>query len=283
MLRTLLAAAFVCASFGAVHARDADTLRARHAQLEKQLASNPFGRPVHVLSQETPGEHRGEIFAIIDQPYGKAGPALRRVEHWCDILLLQANVKHCEAADAALRFFVARKPGDSLDRAHAIDFSYAVTEAQRDYVRVTLTSANGPADTSDYRIELEATPLENGAAFLHLSYSYKLGFTARVAMKTYLATSGRDKVGFSVVDRLPDGQPVLVDGVRGVVERSTMRYYLAIEAFLGTLDAPPARRLDARLRRFHAALERHPQLRELALNEYLQLKRKDAARLAQAR
>ena len=92
-------------------------------------------------------------------------------------------------------------------------------------------------------------------------------------MNMYLATSGRDKVGFSVVDRTADGQPVYVGGVRGVVERNTMRYYLALEAYLGTLDAPAADRLEKRLRAFHAALERYPrQLHELELDEYLEIK-----------
>ena len=284
VLRTFLAIA-VLFSPGVIQADDADALRARHAALREQLASNPFGRPLHVLSKEEPGEHQGEVFAILDKPYAQVGPALRRLGHWCDILILQANVKHCEAstADASLRFFVARRPTDSVDRAYGVDFRYEVTEPQADYLRVALTSANGPADTSDYRIVLKAAALDGRRTFLHMSYSYRLGFSARVAMKTYLATSGRDKVGFSIVDRLPDGRPVYVDGVRGIVERSTMRYYLAIEAFLDALDAPSARRLDTRLRNFHAALERHPrQLRELRLEEYLQLKRGDAARLAQA-
>ena len=59
-----------------------------------------------------------------------------------------------------------------------------------------------------------------------------------MAMDAYLAGAGREKVGFSVVERLPDGRPVYVDGVRGVVERSAMRYYLAIES---TVDVLPFR------------------------------------------
>ena len=89
-----------------------------------------------------------------------------------------------------------------------------------------------------------------------------------MGMNMYLATSGRDKVGFSVVERAADGRPVYVGGVRGVVERNTMRYYLALEAYLGTLEAPGAERLDKRLRAFHAGLERYPrQLHELELAE----------------
>jgi hypothetical protein len=72
--------------------------------------------------------------------------------------------------------------------------------------------------------------------------------------------------------------------VRGVVERNTMRYYLALEAYLGTLDAPAPQRVDKRLRAFHAGLERYPQqLHELELAEYLEIKRRDVSRVVQAR
>ena len=61
-----------------------------------------------------------------------------------------------------------------------------------------------------------------------------------------------------------------------------MRYYLAVEAYLGTLDAPAAERMEKRLRAFHAGLERYPlQLRELELAEYLAIKRRDASRMLQ--
>jgi hypothetical protein len=70
------------------------------------------------------------------------------------------------------------------------------------------------------------------------------------------------------------GPPGLVGGVRGVMERNTMRYYLAIEAFLGALAAPPQARFEKRIRDWFAASERYPlQLHELDRAEYLGMKR----------
>lgn len=40
------------------------------------------------------------------------------------------------------------------------------------------------------------------------------------------------------------GEPRYVGGMRGAVERDTMRYYLGIEAFLGALEAPRAQRTE---------------------------------------
>jgi hypothetical protein len=98
---------------------------------------------------------------------------------------------------------------------------------------------------------------------------------ARIALQGYLATSGRDKVGFSIVERDAEGRPAYVGGTRGMLERNTMRYYLALEAYLDSLDAPPGESLDRRLRAWYAAIERYPvQLQEeLSREEYLRLKR----------
>lgn len=268
-----------------VHAQDAQALRARHAALQEALADNHFGRPIYIESAERGYAHQGTVLAVIEQPFRRVATALRDAAHWCDVLILQANVKHCEASGGAaqtLAIFVAREPTDSPEDAFRSEFRYQVSAARADYLRVALDAPKGPLGMSDYRIRLEAAPLDGERTILHFGYAYTLGWAARMAMDMYLAFSGRDKVGFSVVERTPEGRPVYVGGARGIVERNTMRNYLALEAFLGTLDAPLAERIERRLRAFHAALERHPrQLREHALDEYLAIKRPDVARLGQ--
>jgi hypothetical protein len=82
-----------------------------------------------------------------------------------------------------------------------------------------------------------------------------------------------------VVGKEDDGAPHFVGGMRGVVERNTMRYYLAIEAFLGALSAPPKARLAKSLGDWFTATENYPrQLREMGRAEYLEMKRKEYAR-----
>lgn len=277
MPRTCLFA-FLCAvSLNApLLAQDASTLRARYAQLREALASNPYGRPLHVESSEASGKQAGEVYAVVDQPYGVLAPALQRVDEWCRILILPANVQRCRPSDAgdALSMFVARKPYDPLEDAYQVDLRFEVATAGRDYLRVALGSPSGPFGTANYRIGLEAAPLDAQRTFVHMSYSYTLGLMARIAVQGYLATSGRDKVGFSIVDRDAEGRPVHAGGTRGMLERNTMRYYLALEAYLDSLAAPPGERLERRLRAWYAGIERYPQLREeLQLEEYLRLKR----------
>jgi hypothetical protein len=269
-----------------VHGQDANALRARHAALHAELADNPFGRPLYVESSEDAGQHAGAVYAVIEQPFKRLSSALRRAQQWCDVLILQANVKHCEAPNGGgvLSLFVGRKAADSLEQAYSAEFNFSVPSASADYLLVALDAPEGPLGTTDYRIRLEATPLDAGRTFLRLAYSYTLRTAARMGMSMYLSTSGRDKVGFSVVERTAQGRPVYVGGVRGVVERNAMRYYLALEAYLDTLDAPAPERVDERLRAFHAALERYPrQLREHTLAEYLEVKQRDVSRVMQAR
>jgi hypothetical protein len=264
-----------------VQAQDAQALRERHATLRAQLADNAFGRPLYVESSENGGEHKGAIYAVVEQPFKRVSAGLRRAAQWCEALFLQANVKGCAAANGGdkLSLFVARKPGDAPDSAYRVDLGFEVPATGDDYLRVALGAPEGPFGTTDYRVRLEATPLDGRRTFLHLAYSYTLRSTARMGMSMYLATSGRDKVGFSVVERTADGRPVHVGGMRGVVERNTMRYYLALEAYLRTLDAPAGERMEQRLRAFHAGLESYPrQLHELELAEYLEIKRRDATR-----
>jgi hypothetical protein len=98
-------------------------------------------------------------------------------------------------------------------------------------------------------------------------------------MHAYLATAGSKKVGFTITGTRSDGQVDYVGGLRGMVERNTMRYYLAIEAYLGALSAPPAAQLEKRLQDWYVETERYPrQLHEIEKNDYLQMKRREYVR-----
>jgi hypothetical protein len=279
----LLGLLCVAALTAPVAAQDATALRARYAALRDQLSNNQFRRPLYVESHESPGELKGEIYALVAQPYATLGPALQGVDHWCEILILHLNVKDCQGRSTGtadtLRLVIGKKYDQPLEEAYRVDFSYKISAASADYLQILLNAEAGPLGTKNYRILLEAVALDSRRTFVHMSYSYAYGMTAQVAMQAYLATIGRNKVGFSVVERRTDGQPVYIDGVRGVVERNTMRYYLAIEAYLGAIDLPLSERLEKRLSDWHAAIERYPQqLHELERAEYLAMKRREVKR-----
>jgi hypothetical protein len=284
----LFAVALVCLGVGIAHADDADansaaSLRAKYGALQDQLSHNQFQRPLYMDSSEISGGVTGDIYAVINYPFATAGAALNGPARWCDILSLHLNTKYCRASTSSqgsvLNVNIGKKHDQPLDEAYRVDFAYRVAADIPHYLKVMLTADEGPLSTRNYRIMLEAIPLEDGRTFIHLSYSYAYGLAGRLAMQAYLGTSGSNKVGFTVVGKQSDGQPLHVGGMRGVVERNTMRYYLAIEAFLGALSAPPQARLEKRLHDWFAAVERYPrQLHEMEQGEYLDMKRKEYLR-----
>jgi hypothetical protein len=256
-------------------------LRARHAELRPALERNAFGRPIHLVSKE--GDHllNGDIHAIVEHPFGTVSEALHRASDWCDILIMPFNTKLCttSASGDALSVYVGRKNNVEPRDAHRLDFTYKVAARSADYLRLELRAAEGPLGTRDYVITLEVTPVDARRSFLHLSYSYAYGTVSRVAMQAYLATIGRNKVGFSEVPR-DDGRKELVRGMRGIMERNTMRYYLAIEAYLGSLGTPPESRVEKRLTDWYAASASYPrQLSEMERAEYLAMKQREIRRM----
>jgi hypothetical protein len=280
-----LAAALACGLLGAPFARaqDAAALRAKHDSLTEKLASNPFKQPLVLESAQSAGDLKGDVYAVVDQPFSAVGPALQGMDHWCELLILHLNVKNCSFAGKppaeVLSLVVGRKFDQPLDEGYKVDFAYAMPAASADYLRVQMAAETGPLSTRNYRLALEAVPLDAKRSFIHMSYSYAYGTAARLAMQAYLSTAGREKVGFSVTGKTEDGKPIYIDGVRGVVERNTMRYYLAIEAYLGSLAAQPGEQQERRLRDWFAATERHArQLHEMEREEYLTMKRRELQR-----
>jgi hypothetical protein len=146
---------------------------------------------------------------------------------------------------------------------------------------IELDAPSGPFGTRDYRILLEAVPLDGNRSFIHLGYAFGYGAFGHVAMQGYLGTVASEKVGFTLAKPAAPGQPPqYVGGTRGLVERNTMRYYLAIDAYLAALSLPPAERVEKRLQTWFAATERYPkQLHEMEGGIYLEMKRKEIMRM----
>ncbi len=257
-------------------------LRERFAALRSQPEANPFGMPLFLQAQETENRVQGDVYALIDLPYREARPALERIDDWCRILTLHINVKYCRPTDGnarqALTVGVAPKYEQTLSSVNWVRFAFQTAAAGDEYLQIVLRAPSGPFGTSDYRMSVELVPFE-GRSLLHLSYGYSYGVTASMAMQTYLATLGRNKVGFSVVGRQADGQPIYVNGMRGVIERNVMRYYFAFDAYLAAQRRPPPDRLLKSLQEWFDATERHPrQLREVTRNEYFDMKLREFER-----
>jgi len=98
---------------------------------------------------------------------------------------------------------VGPKRGDAVGTSYRMAYELRIGAIDAAYLNVTLQAAKGPLSTSDHRIVLEGVPIEGGRSFVHLDYAYSYGLMAKLAMKAYLATAGRSKVGFTVIDQGP--------------------------------------------------------------------------------
>lgn len=261
---------------GNANSNASGALPQRLEALRPQLARSPFGRPLVLQSNNADAAPQGDVYAVVDHPIGEVVQALGKPAQWCGVLLLQTNVKRCGADEGALEVGVTRKYTDTPDSAQPMRFAWQQRAATPMHLSVELHAASGPLGTSNYRLRFEAVPAGPQKSFVHLSYGYEAGIAARFATSAYLSTSGRDKVGFTVTGKDGQGKPLYVGGMQGVAERNTMRYFLAIDAYLDTAALPPGERVERRLREFHAALEKYPaQLHETQLDEYLALKRRE--------
>jgi hypothetical protein len=258
----------------------ASALRARYAAFYERLEQSPFLQQLEVESFEDARAAGGDIYSIVNHSIATVSEAFTSPTAWCDALILHLNVKYCHPAAhddrIVLSVAIGKKSEQPLRSTDRFEFVYHVAASQPDYLEVELAAPKGPYGTRKYRIALEAVSLENERSFMRLHYSCTYGFVGRVAMKAYLATSGSSKVGFTMIGDPNDAQPKLVSGVRGAIERNAMRYYLAIEAYLGALASPAGDRFEQSLEQWFIASERYPrQLHEVDRDAYLAMKRNE--------
>ena len=259
----------------------AQTLRATHQRLSDRLEHSSFGRPVQIDSVETADGLQGDVYALVDHPLPEISNTLKGSAHWCEVLTLHINNRRCTVASGPqgrdmITLYVVRRYDKPIDQAFELPFVYRVAGASPEHLSVELSAESGPLGTSNYRVKLEALALDEHKSFLHFSYSYDHNAMVRLGTMAYLATFGSDKVGFTVIGKTPEGQPDYIRGLRGLVERNAMRYFLTLDAYLA---APGSDQSDRRQRRWFAAAEQYPrQLHEVDLDTYLALKREDRQR-----
>jgi hypothetical protein len=289
-LAVALGAALALAAGAAQAYAGPDALRARYDELQPQLQHNAFHREMYVDSSESGDTLKGDVYAVLDYPFPLVSKTLARPQDWCDVMMLPFNAKFCRAAPgsgggggATLQVGLGRKYDQPAADAYKLDFALQPVAASAQYFESRLHADSGPIGTRDYRIVVSAVPIDARRTFMHFSYSYAYGMAGRIAMQAYLSTAGADKVGFSTA-RDGNGPPHYVGGVRGAIERTAMRYYLAIDAQMASLSVPPDQRLDKRIETWFRETERYPrQLHEMDHDTYVSMKRNEYGRQQQAK
>lgn len=282
MASVLVAFCLPCPGVLASSADDAANLREAYQKLMPRLEHNQFERPLYLDSEESPSTLKGEVYAVMAYPFATLNEVFddptQGSKNWCDVMILHPNIKYCRATSGedrnTLLVNVSKKEvAEELGTTYVVQFEYDAATTGPGYLQVKLRADRGPLGTRDYQIVVEAVELGGGRTFVHLTYAYSYGAIGRLAMKAYLAAFAHGKVGFTEIADPSAAKPEYIGGMRGLMERNTMRYYLAVDAYLGALSAPPDKQLAQRLTNWFDANERYPrQLHELDRREYMQMK-----------
>src|SRR5438132_13120017 len=249
----------------------AQALRSYHATIAPRLAGNDFGGPLLLQSEEADRRIEGDVYAVVDHPFAEVATALADPPNWCEILILHQNTKSCrretDTRGTTIELRVGKKDPQPPEEAALLAFRWLGAAKRADYLSIQMDADDGPYDTHGYRRFAEAVPLEGGRTFLHMGYAFSYGGAGSLAMRIYLATVARNKVGFT---REGEG---FVGGVRGIAERNTMRYFLAIDAWLSSPQP------EKRMAQWFDSTERYPrQLHEIERDAYLAMKREELKR-----
>ena len=253
-------------------------LTEKYEEIEDSLLENNFGIPIVIESTSNDRHMYGAVYGIIYHPFKTIRNALSVQQNWCEIMPQHLNIKactwlrndHCE-----LRFYSGRKFYEKADDVYKLKYNFVITTANERHFHANLTAKEGPIDTEDYLISVEANYLSESSTFIKFSYEYKFGIWTNLAMSTYLSTLGRNKQGFTVTGTDKNGKPEYIDGVRGIIERNSVRYYFAITSFLASLKQPDAQRFTTRINNWFDQTSKYPQLFEMEKAKYLDYKSRE--------
>lgn len=261
-----------------------------YRSLQPRLAQSPFQRELALDSTEASERLSGDIYATLDAPLASLELVNRSPLRWCEILLLLSNTKSCvvgrQDEAPSLQMRMGTKGPQALATTTPMNFRFETSAPQATVLETHLSSNSGPMGTKDGKLRVQAIAVGPNKSFIHLHYSYSSSLAGRLATGVYLQTLGRGKVGFSK-EQAEASRPAdahWVGGVRGIIERNTMRYFMGLSCalqFAGT--EAPAQRFAQMAPCWYDDTERYPQqLHEMGRSEYLEMKRAEYAREVQA-
>lgn len=253
-----------------------ESLINKYHEIEEELKESLFAIPFHIESSESNNTSYGHLYSIINYPLDTLKSELLVPASWCQIVLLHPDIRACTYQQMhdrwLLHIYNVANFSKPLGDAYHMKFVFPARAAESLYFDVAFTADEGPFHTQAHQFEFEAIPLTMDTTFIHLRYSYRYSSWGHFLMTIF--SSG--KVGFSVVGMDGDHKPVYIDGPRGSVERNVARFYLAVMAYMDTLNIPVEQRFEKRISLWYdLASPYRKQLLGMKKDEYLTYKRQD--------
>ena len=278
---------YLCALLAAqAQGADLGEMQSLYRSLQPRLAQSPFQRELALDSTEASERLSGDIYATLDAPLANLELVNRSPLRWCEILLLLSNTKSCvvgrQDEAPSLQMRMGTKGPQALATTTPMNFKFETSAPQATVLETRLSSNSGPMGTKDGKLRVQAIAVGPNKSFIHLHYSYSSSLAGRLATGVYLQTLGRGKVGFSK-EQAEASRPAdahWVGGVRGIIERNTMRYFMGLSCalqFAGT--EAPTQRFAQMAPCWYDDTERYPQqLHEMGRQDYLDMKRAEYGR-----
>ena len=278
---------YLCALLAAqAQGADLGEMQSLYRSLQPRLAQSPFQRELALDSTEASERLSGDIYATLDAPLANLELVNRSPLRWCEILLLLSNTKSCvvgrQDEAPSLQMRMGTKGPQALATTTPMNFKFETSAPQATVLETHLSSNSGPMGTKDGKLSVQAIAVGPNKSFIHLHYSYSSSLAGRLATGVYLQTLGRGKVGFSK-EQAEASRPAdahWVGGVRGIIERNTMRYFMGLSCalqFAGT--EAPTQRFAQMAPCWYDDTERYPQqLHEMGRQDYLDMKRAEYGR-----
>lgn len=235
--------------------------------------------PFDISSTEQENQLAAKVLMKLPVSYADFQKKLYRPRLWCEFLILHLNIKACVAerlqGQDNLILFAGRKHYQPPEITYRLQYRFQLIDNRAGYFEVKMDAPKGPLSTTNYRIHLRAIPYNNETV-VALALNYTQSFISRTATYSYLKTLGRNKLGFSLVNTSTAEMPVYVTGVKAVIERNVMRYFLALDSYLrqqGNLEPDSFKRLLSVW--YQATEQHHRQLYEYDQDTYLEAKQKE--------
>ena len=222
---------------------NAAQLRNQYRELREHAQSGPFGLPLSVQSEDRDDQVSAEVYGIIEHPVETVKAALSSPASWCEFAPLHLNVKACtfqtQSHETLLTLYLGQKYYQTPERASSQVYQFTVHAVEPDFMSVGLSAPKGLFGSTAHRFELEAAGVD-GRTVVVLRSSYVPSVVTRVMTAIYLATVGRNRVGFSREDTRAGHITAICEGIQGV-GRTQRHALLPRLRGLPGLRAPPSR------------------------------------------
>lgn len=251
----------------------------QYRKMEKTGSRLAASLPIYLKTEQKKDVLRVSLLGQIPFKFSDVAGVLSRPGSYCDFLPLMFNVKSCVIPEfnpvTRMKFYVAGKhysPPIASYRIHAV---FRLVDRSPEVVRVRLESEEDSLGKSGYDVDLMAVPLD-GKTLISVKSRYAPGRLTRMATYAYIKVFARDKPGFTEIQEPGSGKKKLITGFPAVIERSTVRAYFALKAYMLNYRLPSKERFEACLKTWYDLNRPYKkQLYELGRKQYLEIKRRE--------